>query len=585
MVSTDRPPLAVILIIVVAALAGGADSASWTGACMLNGCRLSPNVKYAVTLDCDHSGIKYSWIKYDAGTRPSSIEEIRMVNFDGEVKIQEDFLTGLKNLRAFHLSNISNLCIGKTDWRKTLETENMTITIDNINRLELERDAFSGLQSPGPKIDISGVTNCSIVDSAFAADSVIKSVSFRNVRSLTIEDGAIQSEIGQVHITDSALLDSCGSNTFSGHVGNFILNRVTIVPALRAGCLQADGGWGSLTVLSSRLGDIEPLGISGTFDHFQIRNSSVGRVGQSGLNFSATSFTIHSTKVRELSSHALDVRFNHSALLKMSSFLLVRANAFIGLAANPRNTATLSLQQVVVQEAEHGSMAFDDYGRLSQLDVVLHRVCSCYPDHQALRLMTGDKMFSNATHDQRGRAQQFVAQVRCTVGRRTPTLAEFLCLECADRGEAASLCRSIEARGSGWKSWKLAPVIGLPLLFVGVVALLIVRKVRQRNTSPTNDISPSLALPQVPKRVSPEPRFGEALKARPRQCQNAGGGVTSQHDQLDCSGHREQQHDLDSEPVYCEINDLRFVPMSHLPRGPAGQPLYDDCGPAGQPCY
>ncbi|KAF0313859.1 hypothetical protein FJT64_015605 [Amphibalanus amphitrite] len=129
----------------------------------------------------------------------------------------------------------------------------------------------------------------------------------------------------------------------------------------------------------SRLGDIEPLGISGTFDHFQIRNSIVGRVGQSGLNFSATSFTIHSTEVRELSSNALD----------------------------------------------------------------------------------------------------------------------------------------------------------------------------------------------VPKRVSPEPRFGEALKARPRQCQNAGGGVTSQHDQLDCSGHREQQHDLDSEPVYCEVNDPRFVPMSHLPQGPA----------------
>ncbi|KAF0312908.1 hypothetical protein FJT64_016428 [Amphibalanus amphitrite] len=174
--------------------------------------------------------------------------------------------------------------------------------------------------------------------------------------------------------------------------------------------IEADDGWGNLTVLSSQLGDIEPLGISGTFDHFQIRNSSVGRVGQSGLNLSATSFTIHSTEFRELSSHALDVRFNRSALLQMSSFMSVRANAFLGMVANPRRVVTLSFQQVMAHEADSGSLAFAEYGRVSQLDIALRMPCSCHPNRQALRLVAGDENLNDITDDQRRGARQVLAQ-------------------------------------------------------------------------------------------------------------------------------------------------------------------------------
>ncbi|XP_043227526.1 uncharacterized protein LOC122384303 [Amphibalanus amphitrite] len=579
--STHRPPLAVILPLAVAALSGGADSAVWYEDRISNGCRFEPTVGQAVTMACDYDGVSYSRTRFFAGELPLSIQDIRISNARGII-IKDDALTGLRNLRAFHLNNISNLRIGKTDWRSTTKTENMTITMNDINRLYLDRDVFSRLQSPGPEIVISGVTSCSIAESAFAADSVIKSVSFQNIQSLIIEDSAIQSQIDQVHINNTALPDGCGNNSFSGHVSNFILNRVTIVPTIRSGCLQADDGWGNLTVLSSQLGDIEPLGISGTFDHFQIRNSSVGRVGQSGLNLSATSFIIYSTEVKELSSHALDVRFNRSALLQMSSFMSVRANAFVSLAANPRRVATLSFQQVIAHEAEYGSLNLAEYGRVSQLDIALRMPCSCHPNRQALRLVAGDEMSNN---DQGRGTRQVLAQVRCAAGALTPTLAEFVCSKCADRGEAASLCQAIEARSSGWKIWKLAFAIGPPLLVVAVAALVIGGKVRQRNTSPPSGISPSLELAQLPKPVAFERRYTAAPKPKSRQRQNAGGGVTPhQRDEVDSSGPGEQHHDLDSEAVYCELNDIRYVPKD-LPLGIAGQPMYDDCGPAGQPVY
>ncbi|XP_043227525.1 uncharacterized protein LOC122384302 isoform X2 [Amphibalanus amphitrite] len=381
------------------------------------------------------------------------------------------------------------------------------------------------------------------------------------------------------------MLEGCLSSSFNGRKGSLILNRVTIVPTIRSGCLQADDGWGNLTVLSSQLGDIEPLGISGTFDHFQIRNSSVGRVGQSGLNLSATSFTIYSTEVRELSSHALDVRFNRSALLQMSSFMSVRANAFVSLAANPRRVATLSFQQVIAHEAEYGSLTLAEYGRVSQLDIALRMPCSCHPNRQALRLVAGDEMSNDVTDDQRRGAQQVLAQVRCAARARTPTLAEFVCSECDDRGEVASLCPAEEARASGWKSWKLALVIGLPLLLVPSAILLIVRKAWQRHTSRQIGMDPSLA--QLPQQVASDVSDTKAPKPKPRQNQNAGGDVAShQRDQLHGSGHREQHHDLDSEPYYSEVNDPpEDVPMADRPQGPAGQPAHDNCGPRSQPMY
>ena len=529
---------------------------------------------------------------FGAGLLPPLVQNINISNAN-RITFSDDTFSNLTRLRNIHLNNIGTLRIGKTNWMQDVHPEHMTITINDSKVLDLDSGAFSGLRSPGPRINIRNIFSCNISGSAFNSDSSIQGVVLQNINMLRLNDGAFRADIDQLKLENINIPEDtyCGNNFFGGRIGNLSLISVKI-SEVRGGCLQAGDGWGSLTIRSSILGNIQSLGISGNISDVVIEGSHLRSVDHHGLQMNTSTFKVYDAKIEELKEDAFDVRFNLSASLQKSNITLLKAHALRQLSTLDREGPTLAVRGVTVAKAEYGSLELSEHTNLTLRDVVLgDQLCRCGAVQEALRLMLGRESPHDATGDQRQTAQQIVQQVHCTTGTTTPTLAEFHCRDCSVTDEDRPMCSRLVSRAAVdvWV-WPVCGVALLLLLTAAVVITLMKRKRRQsQELQPADeyqsieDPKPTVSLDS--KRTVPpdSPSHGEIpVTLRPSEWQSApAGAVISTPAGADA---------LDPEPLYTEVGPrppdkpppgTRTTQYIEMASPPVHQ--YDNCDVAGQP--
>ena len=466
--------------------------------------------------------------------------------------------------------------------------EPATITINNTFLLDLDSGAFSGWRSPGPKIIINEVFRCIISGSAFASDSVVQSVTLRNISVLRLSEDAFQAYIGHLQLDNVSLSGDCRDNFFGGRTGNLSLTSVRI-NEIGSGCLQAGDGWDSLTIRSSTFGAIQPFSISGSIGDVVIESSRLGRVRPLGLQLNTSTFTMNSTEVGELAADALDVEFNQSASLQTSTISTLRGHAFRRLRSRGGAGPTLAIRRLFVGEAEDGSLAFSEHVTATPLDVVLRSACECRVQRRALRLVVEDEPLLNATEQQRRVARQIVDQIRCTAGASTPTLAEFRCRNCSARGEDMSQCPLMMSQTRTATPVWIWPVGGaallLLLLTVCVGMALAMRRRRQPKERQPRADSCRIDLPGQ-SAAAAESHYSEIpAKLRPdvRQTTSAD-AVTSTPDRYHHFHRPEHEHAEANAPNLQPPGQrsTEYVEMSLVSAVRPGQPLYANCDDSGQ---
>ena len=370
-------------------------------------------------------------VSISSGELPSSIETMHITNCE-DMSVAKDTFSHLQDLQRIHFGDVQRVSIASNNWSRIRRPEHVMITIDRLSELVLESGAFSGWADSGARIAIRHVASCFISTNAFESDSTIQSVVLQNIPDLFLESNAFQTDVDQLEFDNISLAFGFPCGPFSGRIRNLSLRSVTAKSKyVGSKCLHVGDGCDSLTVRSSDLGDIQPFGINGTVNDVVIEDSRLGHVDPQGLRLNTSTFTMKSTMIKELATDALDIVFNQSASFETSSIDVLRRNAFRRLEPRSGSPATLVVRQLLMNNTEHGSLAFSKQTEITLLDIVLREPCDCSVDELFLQLVTEDALRNNATDEQRDRVLQLVDQIRCTSGTNTPTLAEFYDQSCS----------------------------------------------------------------------------------------------------------------------------------------------------------
>ncbi|XP_043204265.1 uncharacterized protein LOC122371728 [Amphibalanus amphitrite] len=396
-----------------------------------SGCTFSPRAETPLGMVCDYGNSRYSMQRLSGEQLPASIQAIQIMNGQ-EIVIGEGTFSGLPNLQRLHFSDIGWLRFHRNNWSTVAQPGLVTITMQRIRRVSLYKSAFLGWSAPGPMIIISDIHRCFIGTRAFEYyDTVIQSVLLQNVGTLVPGPGAFGARIHELRISNVSELIRCSFGSFDGPTNSVLLDSVHFTH-VGSGCLRAknNGGWASLKIRSSYLGNVHRFGIKGTCDEVVIEDSHIGRVDSRGIHIKASTFTIRSTKVEELAPYSLNVTLDRSASLQTLSVGFLRANALELL--NAGAGGVVALEDIAVTDVEHNSLLFSDETHTRLKNITIASSCHCN------NIITRTRHFPEV-----GRTQQLAKQiqqnilwrqiafnVRCTAGTTTPILAEFYSQKC-----------------------------------------------------------------------------------------------------------------------------------------------------------
>ena len=353
--------------------------------------------------------------------------------------------------------------MSRNNWTSIERPELVSIAMRRISRISLYIDAFSGWTAPGPRIVISNITRCLIAEYAFSSDSAIRSVLLKDIENLDTRGSAFRANIDDLKLHKVSLASSC-HHSFGGRVDRVTLHSVR-ARDVHFACLSADHGWTRLTIRSSHLENIHTYGITGRIDHVIIADSRLGTIGTRGVELAVSTFEMRTSEVTELAPSALDIRFNHSAVLETVSIASLGPHAFSQLRShNDSREATLTIQQLLLADVQLNSLSFSAHTPVVLRQVTVDSPCDCDVANQTV----GDATPRLLNARQRVTRLQIALHVRCWAhAGELSSIAQFYRRNCSAGSDIPTA--RLQTRALGPWVWPVA--VGSPVL-VAVLLLL-----------------------------------------------------------------------------------------------------------------
>ncbi|XP_043225085.1 uncharacterized protein LOC122383053 [Amphibalanus amphitrite] len=190
-------------------------------------------------------------------------------------------------------------------------------------------------------------------------------------------------------------MQECSERTFDNKIGSVKLSSVNI-SELEKRCFHGVGELGvsstsGVHITSSSLGTVHREAFSGSMKSIKLQeNTEVGSVTENGFQVDVKDFCIEDSKIGTLSSGSLSVTFMDTFSVKEVGIEHLRKGAFRGVKATPHRTPTVSLDALVIENAEPGSLSFQRclHVEASDLDIQSSDVERC-PTEQWTRGLMG----------------------------------------------------------------------------------------------------------------------------------------------------------------------------------------------------